>query len=428
MTIGPRILLTDHYNSYNRGDAAILDGMLIALGSVFPDASFVVVSDFPDVATATHGVAALEWGVMRYRSRRALASWLARSFAWAHLVRRGWRADWLLRGWERPLMVAYSTADLVIACGGSYLRSGYRSSRWRLWQMWLAKRLGRKVMLYAQSIGPFEPGSWLGRWTAFVLNQVDAITLRDEESATLLERLGVRRPYVEVAADAALSLPPPRPQARPGSRVAIGVSVIHWHKFRQGSMLAYTTAMANALDELIEAWDAEVEFLSTTVAPPASTMDVSGTGRDDRTAAQDVLATMRHRERARLQSEPLSVADLHARIALNDLWIGTRLHSTILATSALVPTVGIAYEPKTRGYFELLGLGDYVLDIETLTAAELVAMAHRARLDAVRIRQHLADRLPALRERSRRSAVIAYDLWAQRLDRSQARDGRLARP
>ncbi len=405
-----RILLTDHYNSYNRGDAAILDGMLIALREECPDASFVVVSDYPEVAGEAHGIPALAWGVMGYRSRSALAGWLARSLAWTLLARLGWPPDGLLVGWERPLMAAYRQADLVIASGGSYLRTGYRSSWLRLWQMLLAKLLGRKVMLYAQSIGPFDPGSRLERWAALVLDRVDAITLRDAESARVLQRMGVSRPRIEVTADAALCLAPPNVRRDAAGRPEIGVSVIHWHKFRLGSMDAYTAAVAEALDHLIVAWDARVQFLSTTVAPPGLVMNVSGTGFDDRAAAEQVLARMQHRQRATLQEGPLSVSALHARIAEHDLWIGTRLHSTILATTALVPCVGIAYEPKMYGYFAELGLEEFVLDIDTLSAADLVAAAKSARRQAAAIRSQLETHLVGLRVRAWRSAIIAREL------------------
>ncbi len=420
---GPRVLLTDHYNSYNRGDAAILDGMLIALREELPGASFLVVSDYPEVASQAHGVAALAWRVMGYPSRRALVGWLVRSLGWTCLARLGLRTEWPLHDWEARLMAAYQQADLVIASGGSYLRSGYRSSWLRLWQMLLAKLLGRKVMLYAQSIGPFVPGSRLERWAAFVLRRMDAITLRDSESAGVLERLGVRRPYVEVTADAALCLPPPVVHREPHRQPRIGVSVIHWHKFRQGSMTAYTTALAEALDQLISAWDTGVEFLSTTVAPPGCAMNVSGTGRDDRRAAQEVLARMVHRGRATIQDGPLSVADLHARIAQHDLWIGTRLHSTILATMALVPCLGIAYEPKMRGYFAQLGLEEYVLDIETLSAPDLVRAAESIWRQSAVIRAQLAERLPPLRARARRSAVIARGLLEGRIGPTSAWPG-----
>lgn len=403
-----KILLTDNYNSYNGGDAAILEGMLAALRPALPEATFALTSSYPDVARQVHGLPALAWGVGQLASRRALASWLARSVAWSALASRGTAPGWLLTGWERDLMAAYRSADAVIGVGGAYLRAGYRLTWLRLWQMALAKRLGKPVMLYAESIGPFVPGSRLARWACHVLDQLDVITLRDEASVAELERLGVTRPYRERTADAALALPaPPHAPRRPDEPLRIGVSVLHWHKFARGSFEGYRAAVAGALDGVVDAWDARVTFLSTTVAPAGSQMDVSGTSRDDVAAARDVLAAMRRGDRATVSTAPLAVPDLHAAIAAQDLWLGTRMHSTIFATTAGVPTVAIAYEPKVAGYFELLGLGAYVLDIEDITAAALTERLALARRETGAIRRQLAERLPPLRKRARRNAELA---------------------
>lgn len=406
------LLITDHYNSYNRGDAAILAGMLEALRAVLPNASFVLATDYPEPAELTHDVRAVEWGVMRLPSRRALASWGLRSLLWTALTRVRLPGDALLRGWERELMHAYRDADLVVGCGGSYLRSGYAATPWRLWQMLLARGLGRRVMLYAATVGPFDEGTRGARWAGFVLRRLHVITLRDAESLRVLERLGVRGPLVEVTADAALGLAPPAPTPRTTGPPRVGVSVIHWHKFRQGSQEAYERAVAGMLDHLVDAWGARIDFLSTTVAPPASGLDVSGTGRDDVAVAARVRAAMRHGAAATSQDEPLPIGELQRRIADHDLWLGTRLHSTILATTALVPTVAIGYEPKTWGYFELLGVPEYVVDIETVTADALVALAERARNDADTLRAHFAERRTLLAARARRNADLAAQLLA----------------
>lgn len=413
-----RVLLADNYNSFNAGDAAILEGMLSALGAEIPGASFVVTSSYPAVAEEVHGLAAAEWTPRLLAGHRPIAGWLVRSLAWTAAARWGIDAPGLLRPKERVLMAAYRDADLVLGVGGAYLRSGYRLSWLRLWQMYLAKALGKPVMLYAQSIGPLE--GRLARWARFVFDRLDLITLRDEESRQVLDGLGLRRVPYEVTADAALGLAPPRlgdakapPAPDAGSPgPLIGVSVLHWHKFATGSFEAYRDALAAALDTLVMEMGARVRFLSTTVAPPGQDMDVSGTARDDIAAAQDVRGAMVHRGAATISDEALGVEALRGRIASHDLWIGTRMHSCIFATTAGVPAVGIGYEAKVRGYFGLLGLEDFVLDIETLQAEDIVALARRALAEAAAYRSRLEAALPDLAARAHRNARLAADLAA----------------
>lgn len=46
----------------------------------------------------------------------------------------------------------------------------------------LGKMLGKKVMLFAQGIGPIR-AKWARRLTSFVCSKADLITVRDKESA-----------------------------------------------------------------------------------------------------------------------------------------------------------------------------------------------------------------------------------------------------
>jgi colanic acid/amylovoran biosynthesis protein len=265
-------------------------------------------------------------------------------------------------------------------------------------------------MLYGASVGPFGGRTW---WPTHVLDRLDAITVRDRPSLDELRRIGVARPRVVLAADAALGLPVPIPIPPDGPRPHVGVSVLHWHKFARGNFASYCDAVASALDTLLEDWAAGVTFMSTTVAPSGSADDVSGTSRDDLSAAYEVKGRMKHGDRAATWDRPLGVAELRARIGGFDLWIGTRMHSCIFATTAGLPTVAIGYEPKVAGYFELLGLPELVLDIESVSAADLVRLATNAWRDRDRLQTQMGARLPQLRNDALLSARVAAELAAE---------------
>ena len=428
-----KVLLTDNYSSYNGGDAAILDGMLFALRSALPGAEFTVTSSHPDVATAVHGVPAVLWTPRRLPGRAAVVGWFTRSLAWTTLMRhmdgvrplderdssdaaardlaRTRLARTLVSADEHALLSAYNDSDLVIGVGGAYLRSGYRLTNLRLWQLHLAKAMGKPVMLYAASVGPFTGRRW---WPRHVLDGLDAITLRDRPSLYELHRLGVVRPRIELAADAALALPVPPAIAAPEPRPHLGVSVLHWHKFARGTFEGYRDAVARALDLLLDDWARRVTFMSTTVAPAGTSHDASGTSRDDVAAAHDVMSRMAHADRASVWETPLSVADLRARIGGFDLWIGNRMHSCIFATSSGVPTVAIGYEPKVAGYFQLLGLAEWVLDIETVAGPELARLATGAWHARDTLTATMAAHLPELRAQSLTSAQVACELAGAR--------------
>lgn len=107
------------------------------------------------------------------------------------------------------LLWSLQRCDLFISGGGTLLQDA--TSRRSLWYyltiLALAQRMGKRTMIYSQGVGPLlYPAD--RRLTRRVLENVDAITLRDEESRAVLEELELKRP-ITVTADPVLSLAEP---------------------------------------------------------------------------------------------------------------------------------------------------------------------------------------------------------------------------
>lgn len=62
---------------------------------------------------------------------------------------------------------------------------------------------------------------------------------------------------------------------------------------------------------------------------------------------------------------------LKAAYGLMDIFIGTRLHSNIFALTAGTPAVMLQYQYKTRGVVEMMGLEDWVIDINEVNESNL---------------------------------------------------------
>src|SRR5205085_6226092 len=92
---------------------------------------------------------------------------------------------------------------------------------------------GCKTMVYAQGIGPLTSDKGRSS-TVQVLSEVDAITVRDAESAQLLQSLGIgtgKGPEIEVTADPVFALPPQvtdRLSALSVERPVVGVALRPW--------------------------------------------------------------------------------------------------------------------------------------------------------------------------------------------------------
>ncbi len=74
------------------------------------------------------------------------------------------------------------------------------------------------------------------------------------------------------------------------------------------------------------------------------------------------------------------------------------MHSNIFATSMGVPTVAIAYEKKTNGIMETVGLDDFVEEIDTITSKSLINKIDRCLNNRFEIRRNLEKRIVEIRE------------------------------
>ena len=105
------------------------------------------------------------------------------------------------------IIKAIKGCDLFISGGGSLLQdvTSTRSILYYLGLMRIAKFFRKPVMVYANGIGPINRR--INRlWTKNILNKVDFITLRDENSRIFLEELEVTNKRIKVTADPVFTL------------------------------------------------------------------------------------------------------------------------------------------------------------------------------------------------------------------------------
>lgn len=93
--------------------------------------------------------------------------------------------------------------------------------------------------------------------------------------------------------------------------------------------------------------------------------------------SKEVASRIRSKVNIRVLTKDYSLEELKGIIGQMDLFIGTRMHSNILALSMRVPTIAISCQRKTEGIMSMLRLTEYVLDIATITFDDMVSMIER---------------------------------------------------
>jgi len=99
-----------------------------------------------------------------------------------------------------------------------------------------------------------------------------------------------------------------------------------------------------------------------------------------------------------IQNE-LTNEDIKSLIGNFNYFIGTRMHSNIFATSMKVPTVAIAYEKKTNGIMETVGLSDYIIEMDTINSDQLIEKIDKCIKNKQEIIKGLNAKIPELKEK-----------------------------
>ena len=277
-----KLLVSGYYGFGNLGDEALLAGLLSGL----PGAQVTVLSGQPDATRALHNVGA----VHRLTGLGALV-----------------------------------THDALLSGGGGLLqdKTSSRSLRYYLGVISLAKRLGKRVVVYGQSVGPLSPAGERG--VARALKGVP-VAVRDKPSQTLLARLDIS---AELVADAALALP--APLARPAENAP--VLFVPRGGFRE------VTAAFAALAQRLEAEGVPLAGLA--LQPNEDERPL-----DDLVRAAPSLQKLT----VRTPGEALETVSGSRYV------VSARLHGLIFAARAGRPASGVAYDPKVAAFCDEAGL------------------------------------------------------------------------
>lgn len=319
------IVISGYYGFANAGDEAMLAAMIEAFTDLEPSVSITVISGNPKDTRERHGVKAL------YRLNYP------------------------------KIFAAIARCDLLISGGGSLLQdvTSDRSIYYYLSIVFIAKHLGKPVMLYAQGIGPVRKAMAQAAMR-YIGNKVDLITVRDEGSRAELKYLGVDQPPVFVTADPVLAMHPVDRQIGrtilrkyhvEGARPIVGISVREWKDWGH-----YKTVLAQTADYLVRNYQARVVFLPMQWP-------------DDYEAAQRVVSHMQ--ESATLLEEEYTTTEMLSLVGNLDLLIGVRLHALIFAAVMHVPLLGISYDPKIDRFLETMSV-HHVGSLQSVTFEAMV--------------------------------------------------------
>jgi colanic acid/amylovoran biosynthesis protein len=262
------------------------------------------------------------------------------------------------------------SSDLIISKGGSFLcnENNLRSKMafFRLVYInLLLKKYDKKYIIFGQSIGPVH-----GRLFKKILNKVleGAKNIYLREKLCLTEYPYINKEYCSdiIVNDIAFTLDKSEPvenKLLDSQQTKIGLTV----KFPEDNN-SYNKMFLGAMRHFIEKLDAIFIIF------PQVTLDC------DVDKAKELYDLLEDRYKANVFvfTKDYTPFELRYMYSKMDLFIGTRLHSTIFSMSANVPSVNISYHgTKSQGIYNELGLKELVVSKDNFNAEFLIETVDR---------------------------------------------------
>lgn len=333
-----KIGIIGNYGNNNQGDEAILEGVLIQLEQAYKieRKDMLVFTNSPEQTKEKFEVQVEK---LYYKKRTAPTTLMATVLKHWSIIRE---LDLLLIGGGGILMDLYTHSLVLFGMYGK-----------------IAQFTKTPYVIFGAGAGPIQ--TLKGRVILkSLVNKADIVTVRDQTSEVVLKDIGVKRD-ISVIADPAFYLPFPVQELRGGDTVQIGVTAVpyyhanYWPSEDKEKYENYVSGMASNLDRLLQDnSNMKINFFATKHP-------------QDTAVSKDILERMTSKQQCVIYDRRLDQQEILQLIGEQDVLIGTRLHSLILALVAKKPVIAIAYHHKVSDFMKDNGSEDCLLTMENIS-------------------------------------------------------------
>lgn len=399
-----KIVITNAYTWYNKGDAGILLATIDVLKKVYKDAEFSILSFAPDTDRIKYStdksIKEVESNILNphpYKHTkigRILA--IGKLFFKMLQMQIGlklFRKNTIKKNKSLELL---ENADIIVVCGGGFLGGKKLDSLMHIYQIYVDTLFKKPVYVMGNSIEPIS-NKVVNKYTEGVLKRVDYIFAREKITEEYLKKILPFNKFCRIP-DMAFSLEDKEyefdymDKLKKENDIIIGITVRNWNfpnvKDKNKAKENYLKAVADSMDFIIEKYNSVFVFVPQVIVEFG----------DDTETAKEIKKIMKNSNKFVIRNDDYSPYEIKAMASKCDYFIGTRMHSNIFATSMKIPTTAIAYEKKTNGIMETVNMSDYVVEIDTITKEELINTIEKMINNRKEIIKILNKRIPEIRE------------------------------
>lgn len=273
--------------------------------------------------------------------------------------------------------------------------------------------LGKKAMMYSQTLGPFR--KWFNRvWARWSLSKMDLVVPRGPGSLANVKTLNLPC-RVEYFPDSAFSL-----KVDPAVDRRIREKYAHVPRGRGVVGISINSIVEKKCRELgidhHRAWVELMEYLrgrgyTVLLIPHSMRIGSKGRHNNDLLSIAEIQKLMRSMDGIYVIDEPYDCKELRVVVGLADYYVASRFHSMISALCNRIPV--LVYGWGFQKYTEVMDefeLGQYVHDAAKLSGAALIAGFEEIVRDRQEIQMRIDRNLGQVQERSARNHKDAMQL------------------
>ena len=409
-----KILVIGNHTCGNRGDGAIIRGLIQEISAQIPHAEVDVMSRFPVSSEFLLGKPFLPDWIYRYKRhsgglKAKILNRLDKPKLRKQLVAsaKNKNAHEQLPEQFKNYIQSLKDYDYVVQVGGSFFVDLYGVGQF--YHALCALAANTPLLILGHSVGPFENKEFC-EVSEMVFARAKILGLRESVSKALLEeKFPLPKSYFEGADTAWLVR---------NDRVDIENSAL-------GSFIALRKTVAITLREL-KPFDKRLGISQETyetkyaelcnyligkgynVLACSTCTGIDGYQKDDRMVALRVRKAIDQPEHFKVVMDELNDVELGTLLSQCELTIGTRLHSAIISMNFGTPAFALNYEHKSEGIMNQLGLPDFGVPLEDLCNGNLQQKVDAFLQDSGPYIEKVAVALELEKERARKMIASAF--------------------
>lgn len=303
-------------------------------------------------------------------------------------------------------------ADLILSVGGDNYSLDYKVPSPLMALDSYAKKIGKPVIIWGASVGPFD------KLPSFIptikkhLNNLDVIFVREGISYSYLkDDLNLQTKVYQVA-DPAFTLIPEsieidnfKSSGMRNGILGLNISPLIMKYF--GDSKVNNEWIYNEIAEFINLVH-EKYNLNIILTPHVMPFETSD--NNDYDFMKPILKKVKNKDMVSILYKTLNAAQLKFIISKYRFFIGARTHATIAALSSGVPTVSIAYSIKAKGINDAIFKTDkYVLNTPEVNRDSLEQYLIKLFDDEVKIRKILEKEIDKVRQAAHKQAELTVN-------------------